>query len=64
MEDGHIPKASFMVNLPLVQGVSAIQFCGSGMLANEIPNLLRSASSPGNLLQQTATTGDRLCRVE
>ena len=46
-----------------MQGLSAVQLCGSGMLASDILNLFRSASSPGNLLQQTATNGDRLCRV-
>ncbi|KAI0226736.1 WD repeat-containing protein 82 [Lamellibrachia satsuma] len=44
-------------------GLSTVQLYGSGMLANEISNLLRPASSPENLLQQTATTGDRLFRV-
>ena len=46
-----------------VRSVSAVQFCGSGMLASDTQNLLRSAYSPGNLLQQTATTGQRLCRM-
>ena len=53
---------SSIVSLPLVQGVSAIQLCGSMMLANEISNLFRSASSPGNLLQEITITSDRLCR--
>ena len=56
-------RTSSMVSLPLVQGVPAVQLCGSGMFANKISNLLRSASSAGNLLQQTATTGDRLSEV-
>ena len=52
-----------MVSMPLVQGKSTVQLRGSGMLANEISDLLRSPSSSGNLLQQNATIGDRLCRV-
>ena len=43
-----------------MQSALAIRFSVSGMLANDITNLLISASSPGNLLQQTAT-GGRLC---
>ena len=52
-------KISSMVSLPLVQGASAAQLCGSWMLANEVSNLLRSASSHDNLLGQIATTGYR-----
>ena len=54
---------SCVVNLPLVQGMSAVQLCGSGLLADEISNLLRSPPSLGNLRPQTTVTGDRLCRV-
>ena len=42
-----------VVSLPLVQGVSAVQLCGSGMLANEISN---SAAANRNHYS------DRLCR--
>ena len=54
-------RTSSTVSLPRVQGVSAVQLCGSGMLAKDISNLLRTRSINGNLLQPTAITDDRLC---
>ena len=58
-----LPKDNLYGEQASCEDVSAVPLCGSRMLAIEILNLLRSALSSGNLLQQNATTADRLCRV-